>query len=295
MVDGIIYKALSGFYYVTTATGNLECRARGVFRIQKNSPLVGDYVEVEIDQESDLKGTIVKIKERTVEFKRPAVANVDQALIVFALKNPTPNLNLLDKLLVMCENTGIEPILVLNKHDLDDANFYAEMTKIYEASGYKLIKVSTKVPGGTDALKAVLKDKISVFCGPSGVGKSSILNTVQQGLKLKTGELSEKIQRGKHTTRHTELVALSFGGFVVDTPGFTSLAIDDIEIDVIKACFPEFQARADKCRFDDCLHIDEPGCDVIRSLDDGEIHFSRYQSYKQFIYQKKEDRRKKSW
>jgi ribosome biogenesis GTPase len=295
MVDGIIYKALSGFYYVKTTEGNLECKARGVFRIQKHTPLVGDYVEVELDQETALKGTIVKIKERSIEFKRPAVANVDQALIVFALKNPAPNMNLLDKLLVMCEHTGIEPILVFNKYDLDEKHFFDEMDQIYASSGYKLIKASTKVHGGTDSLKKVLKDKISVFCGPSGVGKSSILNTIQHGLKLKTGELSEKIQRGKHTTRHTELVALDFGGFVVDTPGFTSLAIDDIEMDEVKDCFPEFRKRAGACRFDDCLHMDEPGCEIIKALDAGEIHFSRYQSYKQFFYQKKEDRRNKSW
>jgi len=295
MVNGIIYKALSGFYYVKTDEGTLECKARGVFRIQKNTPLVGDYVEVELDQETAMKGTIVKIKERSIEFKRPAVANVDQALIVFALKNPAPNMNLLDKLLVMCEHTGIEPILVFNKFDLDEKHFFDEMDKIYASSGYTLVKASTKVHGGTETLKKVLKDKITVFCGPSGVGKSSLLNAVQHGLKLKIGELSEKIQRGKHTTRHTELVALDFGGFVVDTPGFTSLAIDEISIDEIKDCFPEFRDRAEKCRFDDCLHIDEPGCEIIRCLDTGEIHFSRYQSYKQFIYQKKEDRRNKTW
>lgn len=295
MVDGVIYKALSGFYYVKTLTGELECRARGVFRIQNNSPLVGDYVEVERDKESDLKGTIVKIKPRTMAFKRPAVANVDQALIVFAIKNPAPNLNLLDKLLVMCEHTGVQPVLVFNKYDLDEGHYYNTLVDIYASTGYRIIRVSTKAFEGTESLKAVLQDKISVFCGPSGVGKSSILNDIQKGLKLKTGELSERIQRGKHTTRHTELVALEFGGFVVDTPGFTSLEIDNVPLEHLRDYFPDFVAQSGHCRFIDCLHIDEPGCAVIQALEDGKIHFSRYQSYKQFVYQKKEERKHKSW
>lgn len=295
MVEGVIFKALSGFYYVRTASGNIECKARGLFRLQKNIPLVGDRVVVDMDQETENKGTIVEILKRSVELVRPAVANVDQAIIVFALKNPAPNMNLLDKLLVLCEYTGIEPVLAFNKYDLDDQHHFESYETIYRQAGYTLLKVSARVYGGVEPLRAVLKDRISVFCGPSGVGKSSILNAVQHGLKLKTGELSEKIQRGKHTTRHTELVELDFGGFVVDTPGFTSLTIDQIPMEEIRHYFPEFVALETKCRFQDCLHIDEPGCEVIRQLDEGSVHFSRYQSYKQMMYQKKEDRRNKTW
>jgi ribosome biogenesis GTPase len=296
LLEGIIHKLLGGFYYVMTDSGVICCRARGLFRHEDIKPLVGDRVKIQLDELDDMKGTVVEVLPRSTELVRPSVANVDQAIIVFALTHPKPNLNLLDKLLVLCELSGVEPIIVFNKCDLEsDGSHFDDLLLTYALTDYHVLKTSTKENVGIESLKKVLVNRISVFAGPSGVGKSTLLNTLMPGLSLHTGAVSEKIQRGKHTTRHTELIVLPSGGFVLDTPGFTSLDLSSLEGEQLKDYMPDITKLQESCRFDDCVHINEPGCAVIESLNSGVLHFSRYQSYKLMMSQLEKDRRNKSW
>lgn len=296
MIEGIINKLLGGFYYVMTDNGVLECRARGLFRKQDIKPLVGDRVGVQIDSLDETKGYIIEVRDRDTRLDRPAVANVNQSVIVFSIKNPKPNIHLLDKMLFLCEVSGIDPLIVFNKCDLDeDGTLFDELKDIYKSTGYRVIETSTKQNIGIDQLRKALEDRITVFAGPSGVGKSTLLNVIIPGLKLNTGEVSKKIQRGKHTTRHTELILVPGGGFVLDTPGFTSLDLAEIEPEDIKAYMPEFVKYQEDCRFQNCNHMNEPSCAVIDALNREEIHFSRYNSYKLLFNQAGEDKRRKSW
>jgi len=295
MLKGIILKGIGGFYYVKHEDSIYECKARGIFKKRKITPLVGDRVSISIQSEEEKLGVIEEIHPRKLEMIRPSVANVDQAVIVFSVKSPDPNINLMDKLLAMCEYMGLNAVLCFNKFDLLKDDEFDHFYSMYENAGYKVLKTSTKINHGVDDLITVLKDKISVFAGPSGVGKSSLLNNVQPGLKLKTGALSDKIKRGKHTTRHSELIELATGGWVVDTPGFTSLDINYIELAELDTLFREFRDFNNQCRFNNCMHISEPGCAVIEALDEGDIHPSRYESYKYFYNQITEHRRYKSW
>lgn len=282
MVKGIILKGIAGFYYVKTDDSLFECKARGKFKNQKLTPLVGDRVL--ILPENEEKGTIEEIEERKTELIRPAVANVDHSVIVFAVQNPDPNRILLDKMTVLSIAAGVTPIICFNKIDGDQKGVGKALKKVYESAGFRVILTSWKTGEGIDALKEAIQDKVTVFAGPSGVGKSSLLNKLQKGLSLKTGDLSEKIKRGKHTTRHTELMPLDHGGWVVDTPGFTSLDLDFIALNDLKDFFPEFEAHEEDCRFDDCVHINEPGCGVIAAVDSFEISGQRYESYR-YLYQ----------
>lgn len=282
MVKGIILKGIAGFYYVKTDDSLFECKARGKFKNQKLTPLVGDRVL--ILPENEEKATIEEIEERKTELVRPAVANVDHSVIVFAVQNPDPNRILLDKMTVLSIAAGVVPIICFNKIDGDQKGVGKELKKVYESAGFRVILTSWKTGEGIDELKEAIQDKVSVFAGPSGVGKSSLLNKLQKGLSLKTGELSEKIKRGKHTTRHTELMPLDHGGWVVDTPGFTSLDLEFIELNALKDFFPEFEAQEEFCRFDDCVHINEPGCGVIAAVDSFKISGQRYESYR-YLYQ----------
>ncbi len=295
MHKGIIMKAIAGFYYVNIGKQTIECRARGIFKKRKLSPLVGDRVEISIDKEDDTKGRIEEVFKREVELVRPPVANVTQALIVFAIKSPDPNINLLDKLLAICEYRGLRATLCFNKVDLVSAEAIKEAEDIYKLAGYNVISTSATNSISIEELKEALKDEITVFAGPSGVGKSSLLNEIQEGLKLQVGELSKKIARGKHTTRHSELIELNSGGMVVDTPGFTSLDINEIEVDDLGDCFIEFHEVAGPCKFSNCKHINEPGCGVKKALTAGEISRSRYSSYTYFLNKLEEHRRYKSW
>lgn len=293
--DGIILKGIAGFYYVKTDSGVYECKARGKIKNKKITPLVGDNVKMNIEDEVTMKGVIEEIMPRKNELIRPTVANVDQAIIVFAIHNPEPSMNLIDKLTVLSEYSELEIILVFNKLDLDNDHHFRDLEKVYRTTGYKVIATSTYSEEGINELKECLKNKISVFAGPSGVGKSSLLNDVQSGLTLQTGELSEKIKRGKHTTRHSELVELDIEGWVVDTPGFTSLNIDFIEESELGELYPEFEEAAETCKFANCLHINEPGCMVSEAIENGVISKERYETYVYFINQIKEARRYKKW
>lgn len=283
MLQGKIIKGIGGFYYVDTENGVYECRARGIFRKDKITPLVGDRVKISIVDEESKKGVVEEIDKRDTELIRPPIANVDKALIVFAVKNPRPHLSLLDRFIVLAEKENLEIVIVLTKADLDDDNTLEKITSIYELSGYKVIPVSNKTKLNIDAIKEELKDSVVVFAGPSGVGKSSLLNEIDENFKLQTGEVSDKIKRGKHTTRHAELLKLECGGMVADTPGFSSLTLDDIDEDELKEYFIEFYEH-DGCKFGSrCIHENEPSCAVKEAVENGEISKKRYDSYIQLL------------
>jgi len=284
MINGKIIKGIGGFYYVDTENGLYECRARGIFRKNKITPLVGDRVGISVVDEENKKGVVEEIEERDTELVRPPIANVDKALIVFAIKNPSPNLSLLDRFIVLAEKENLEIVIVFTKVDLDtDGELLEELKNIYEVSGYKVIPVSNKLKLNIDKIKEELKENTVVFAGPSGVGKSSLLNEVDKNFELKTGEVSDKIKRGKHTTRHAELLKLECGGMVADTPGFSSLTLDDIEESELKEYFIEFDNH-DECRFGSrCIHENEPSCSVKEAVENGEISKIRYDSYIQLL------------
>lgn len=272
-MNGIIIKGIGGFYYVKAADGCIyECKARGRFRKDGVTPIIGDNVEIEI---SGKKGSISRILKRKNALVRPAVANIDTLVIIAAAASPEPNMCLLDKLTVAALSNGIEPVICVNKTDLADGTY---LTEIYKSAGFKTFMMSAENGDGVDALMPVLKDKVTAFAGLSGVGKSTLLNRIT-GEDLKTGNVSEKIQRGRHTTRHVELFELQDGGFVLDTPGFSSFELYGIKADELWEYFPEMADTAGECRFRGCSHISEPDCAVKAKLENGKIAESRYESY----------------
>ena len=292
MIEGRIIKGIGGFYYIETEKGLYECRARGIFRKNKITPLVGDFVKISVVDEDNKKGVVEEIQERKTELVRPPIANVNKALIVFAVKNPTPHLSLLDRFIVLAERENLEIVIILTKIDLDDDNTFEKIKNIYEPCGYKGIGVSNLEKKNIDKVKEELKDNTVVFAGPSGVGKSSLLNEIDKNFKLKTGDVSDKIKRGKHTTRHAELFELEFGGMVADTPGFSSLTLDDIEDIDLKDYFIEFD-NYDDCKFGSrCIHQNEPNCAVKEAVENGEIPKERYESYIQLLNEIRQGKRR---
>ncbi len=279
IIKGIIYKLLSGNYYVDAGGNNYICRARGLFRLDNTTLLVGDKVEIEVDQFEVDKAYIVKRLERKNKLIRPPVANIEQSIVVMAAKKPNPNFYLLDKMILMSEIAGIKPIIVFNKADLVTTETIAEYKNHYKNTGYQVLAVSAETGENIDVLTKILDNSISAFSGPSGVGKSTLLNLFLPNAELKTGEISKKIDRGKHTTRHSELLKLTEDTYVLDTPGFTSLHVKGIELDELADYFPELLAHKDKCKYRDCAHINEIDCAVKTTLEKGEISNSRYRSY----------------
>ena len=292
MIEGRIIKGIGGFYYIETEKGLYECRARGIFRKNKITPLVGDFVKISVVDEDNKKGVVEEIQERKTELVRPPIANVNKALIVFAVKNPTPHLSLLDRFIVLAERENLEIVIILTKIDLDDDNTFEKIKNIYEPCGYKVIGVSNLENKNIDKVKEELKNNTVVFAGPSGVGKSSLLNQIDSNFQLKTGDVSDKIKRGKHTTRHAELFELKFGGMVADTPGFSSLTLDDIEGIDLKDYFIEFEDY-DDCKFGSrCIHQNEPNCAVKEAVENGEIPKERYESYIQLLNEIRQGKRR---
>ena len=279
-MQGKIIKGIAGFYYVHVVhSGIYECKAKGVFRNKKIKPLVGDNVEIEILDEGNRIGNIINIYDRENELIRPAVSNISQALVVFAIANPMPNLNLLDRFLVMMERNGIDTIICFNKIDLVDEEEILKLRDIYVKAGYHVMFTSTKENMGIEEVLRVIDGKTTAFAGPSGVGKSSLLNALIPEANSQTGEISEKIKRGKHTTRHTEIFNVSDDTYLMDTPGFSSLYVNDFEKEELKNYFREFIEYNNGCRFTGCVHVNEPDCLVKEAVENGEINRSRYDNY----------------
>ena len=291
-MQGKIIKGIAGFYYVhVVESGLYECKAKGVFRKEKIKPLVGDMVEIDVLDETEKKGNIIDILERKNELIRPAVANIDQALVVFAVTKPKPHFNLLDRFLIMMESKGIPVVLCFNKKDIATEPEIQELKHIYEKCGYQIVFTSALEEENTEELKALLHGKTTAIAGPSGVGKSSLINIFQPDANMETGSISEKIERGKHTTRHSELIWIEENTYIMDTPGFSSLYTNEFEKEELKYYFTEFSEYEGQCRFLGCDHIHEPGCAVKEALDEGKIHPVRYANYIEMYNELKGKRR----
>lgn len=278
---GKIVKGIAGFYYVhADADGGIyECKAKGVFRKDNRKPLVGDDVEMEVLDREKYLGNIIEILPRRSELIRPAVANVDQALVIFAIARPQPNFNLLDRFLIMMQQQGLPCIVCFNKQDIDPADDGRRYREIYENCGFQTVSVSAAKKQNIEQLKELLRGKTTTAAGPSGVGKSSIINCLQSGIVMKTGRISEKIQRGKHTTRHSELIAVGADTYILDTPGFSSLGLFELEKEQLSEYYPEFAGYEKNCRFGGCAHINEPVCGVKDAVAEGRISKMRYDNY----------------
>jgi ribosome biogenesis GTPase / thiamine phosphate phosphatase len=289
MPEGKIIKALSGFYYVLSGDEITQCRGRGVFRKNKITPLVGDHVSFQ--SENEREGYMLEVFERKNELVRPPIANVDQAILVFSAVEPDFSTALLDRFLVLVESKNIEPLICITKMDLIAENERAsinEYVEKYRSFGYEVVVTSSKTEEGLSLLQPHLADKISVFAGQSGVGKSSLLNALRPELELKTSGISAHLGRGKHTTRHVELIEVNDGGLVADTPGFSSLEFSELELEELPSCFPEMAERADDCKFRGCFHMNEPKCAVKKAVEAGDIPQFRYIHYEQFYHEIKD-------
>lgn len=295
-MQGRIIKGIAGFYYVYDVVefAVYECKAKGIFRKEKIKPLVGDLVEYEILSREEKTGNIVDILPRKSELIRPAVANIDQALVVFAVTKPKPHFNLLDRFLVMMERQEIPVVICFNKKDIAKAPEIEELKDIYAECGYKVIFASAKNEENISEIKDVLKGKITAVAGPSGVGKSSLINCMQENVSMETGGISRKIERGKHTTRHSELIPVEDDSYIMDTPGFSSLYTNDFEKEELKYYFPEFREYHGTCRFQGCNHVNEPDCAVKNAVDKGMIHTVRYEDYLE-MYRELEQKEKRRY
>lgn len=283
-LPGKIIKGIAGFYYVhVVGCGIYECKAKGVFRKNNEKPLVGDNVEIEVLSQEEKLGNIFSIVSRQNELIRPAVANVDQALVIFAADSPKPNFNLLDRFLLMMEQKEIPTVICFNKVDLVPEEEIERLRGIYAKTGYQIFFVSAIRKQGLSEVRECLMGKTTTVAGPSGVGKSSIINLLQTEVSMETGSISEKIQRGKHTTRHSELIAIDEQSYILDTPGFSSLSIFGCEKEELKWYYPEFEALQNSCRFLGCNHIHEPDCAVKGAVIAGDISSVRYENYKQLF------------
>lgn len=285
-LQGIIIKGIGGFYYVEAADTVYECRARGIFRKNGITPVAGDHATISVLP--DGTGWVEEIAPRRNCLVRPPVANLDKLVVVISVSEPSPNLLVTDKMIAIAEKNDIEPVVIISKADLQDAS---HLEHIYQLTGLTVLTVSVESGQGVEALRRELKGKISAFTGNSGVGKSSLLNALDESLSQQTGDISRKLGRGRHTTRTVELFHLSFGGHIVDTPGFSSLDLERaqrIYKDELADCFREFAEYIPRCRFTDCTHTKESGCAVIEAVNEGRIARERHDSYNA-IYEEVKD------
>ena len=291
-MQGKIIKGIAGFYYIYAQDGNVyECKAKGIFRKDNFKPLVGDNAEISVLDQEAKEGSVTAILPRRNSLIRPAVANVDQAFVIFAMEDPKPNFLLLDRFLIMMEQQGIPAVICFNKKDLGEKEELERLYLTYTGCGYQVVLSSTLEGEGIDEIRQILRGKTTVVAGPSGVGKSSITNCMQGEIQMETGEISRKLKRGKHTTRHSQVIPVGENTFLMDTPGFSSLYLMDMEEQELKDYFPEFRKYDDQCRFQGCRHIHEPGCRVKEALEEGEISRIRYEDYLNLYEELKEKRR----
>lgn len=291
-MQGKIIKGIGGFYYVHAADGVIyECKARGIFRRENIKPLVGDLVKMETINAAEKTGNILKILPRKSALIRPAVANIDQALVVFAIVKPEPNFNLLDRFLIMMEQQNLPCMICFNKSDIASDKERENLQRAYETCGYKVLMISVREKEGLEEVRALLQGKTTTVAGPSGVGKSSLINYLYPQAAMETGAISKKIDRGKHTTRHSELFVLDEESYIMDTPGFSSLRLFDMEKEELKDFYPEFRDYDGGCRFRGCAHMNEPGCGVKEALAAGKISEVRYHNYT-VLYEELKNRKK---
>ena len=293
-MTGKIIKGIAGFYYVYVPDkGTYECKAKGIFRNRSEKPLVGDEVSISVTDEDGMTGNIDSIFPRQNSLVRPEVANVDQVMDVFEVSDPAPNLHLLDHFLVRMEDVDIPVIICFNKTDLlTDDGYIRKLKEIYEQAGYEVLAVSTVEAddkanvhaddSGSDSLQTLLsylQGKTTVLAGPSGVGKSSLMNMIHPEADMLTGEISKKLGRGKHTTRHSEIFCIGKDSYMMDTPGFSSLTVPPMEPEQLRFYFPEYECYEGQCRFNGCIHIGEPDCAVKTAIEEGKLSKERYESY----------------
>lgn len=290
-MQGKIIRGIGGFYYINAGNSIYECKAKGSFRKDGIRPLVGDDCIIDILDEKNRLANITSILPRHSEIIRPAVANVDQAMIIFAISRPEPNFNLLDRFIIQISQKDLPCIIVINKMDLADYDQRREIEEAYVACGCKVVFTSVSNREGVEEIRKLIKGKTTTVAGPSGVGKSSMINLLQSAVKMQTGVLSDKIDRGKHTTRHSELIPIDEDTYILDTPGFSSLNLFDVSTDTLKDYYYEFEDYAAECRFLDCKHISEPDCGVKKAVESGEVSRLRYENYLTLYRECKEKRK----
>lgn len=290
-MQGKIVKGIAGFYYIYGGACLYECKARGVFRKDNQKPLVGDNVEFTVLDEEKRLGNIDRLLPRHSELIRPAVANVDQALVIFSSVKPKPNFNLLDRFLIMMRQQQIPCIICFNKQDIDGEGLGEEYRRIYADCGYETLTVSSELGTGLDRLKELLRGKTTTVAGPSGVGKSSLVNCLQSRVVMETGQISAKIERGKHTTRHTELLAAGEDTYILDTPGFSSLGLFELEKEELAGFYPEFAPYEKYCKYAGCAHMEEPVCGIRDAVAQGQVSRVRYENYR-LLYEELRNARK---
>lgn len=291
-MEGKIVKGIAGFYYVhVVGHGLYECKAKGIFRKRKIKPLIGDNVKIDVLDEKEMTGNIIEILERKNELIRPAVSNIDQAMVIFAAAEPNPNFNLLDRFLLLMGKQEVPVIICFNKRDIVGEKELGLLYETYEKCGYRILFTSTYTKEGMELVREQLEGKTTVLAGPSGVGKSSMMNLLQPKAHMETGEVSEKIKRGRHTTRHSEIIHIEENTYVMDTPGFSSIWIDQFEKEELKDYFTEFLEFEPECKFQGCVHINEPICGVKQALAEGKISKIRYENYVNLYEELKEKRK----